>query len=123
MADDIADNLEESLEDVIYRLEGMVKETIDTVRPLPSHINTLISEIANLKLLAAAKEIPATVADEAAHAGKVVGSAGETAAAGVTTVPAAATDVIEDVQGVGGEASKGAGQSWRQFKLKKNGRK
>lgn len=116
---DLADNVEEQLDDVIYRIEDTLKDVAGIVRPLPEHVNNMLSRIAHLELLQAAKEIPLAVGEAAEGAGKVVGDAGETAAAGIETVPAAATDIIEDVQPVGGDVSKGSTQAWRQFKLKK----
>jgi hypothetical protein len=121
MPDDIADNTVRTLEDAFNDLEDLIKEVVNTVKPLPDHINTLLTDVASLKLLQAARELPITAKDELEHAGKVVGSAGETAVGTVETVPAAATDVIEDVQGVTGNVSKDANSIWK-HPLKKRAR-
>lgn len=107
MADDILDNTEEELGTVIYRLEDTIKNTLDMIKPIAAGFNGLVSDVAQLKLIQAAKEIPATITATSEQAGQAVGSAGETAGAAVGTVPAVATDVLEDVESVGSTGSKG----------------
>jgi uncharacterized protein YgbK (DUF1537 family) len=104
--DGIIDNTEEELGTVIYRLEDTLKETLDIVRPLVAGVSGLADKVAHLELIAAAKEIPATVTEVSKQAGTAVGSAGETAGAAIGTVPAVATDVLEDVEQVGNTTGK-----------------
>lgn len=122
MSDDVLDNTEEELGTVIYRLEDTVKETLNTIKPIIAGFNGLVSDVAQLKLLAAAKEIPATISATAEQAGVAVGSAGESVGAGIATVPAVATDVLEDVESVGdttGKAVKRAEASVWKHKLRR----
>ena len=104
---DMLDATEEELGQVLYRIEDTIKQALGIVEPLPGHVNDLISRIAHLELINAAKVVPETVSDEAEHAGKTLGAAGETVGAGVGTVPAVATDVLEDVGSVGRTTERG----------------
>jgi hypothetical protein len=118
MSGDALDNTEEELGAVVYRLEDAIKETLNIVKPIAAGFNGLVSDIAELKLLQAAKEIPATITAVSEQGGEAIGAAGKTAGAAVGTVPAVATDVLEDVEKVGSTTGKAAERAeasiWRQ---------
>jgi hypothetical protein len=118
--DDVADNLEEALGDVLYRIEDNVKAVLEIARPFVEHANRFISEAASLHPIEAAKEVPATLADSGEQAGHALGATAETGSAAVGTVPATATDVLEDVQDVQRTVSKG-GKSLFNYKVRRRG--
>jgi hypothetical protein len=116
---DILDNTEESLDEVIYRIEDTLKDIGSTVAVVPEHLNNLLSRVAHLELLQAAKEVPAAIADVGEGGAKAAGDTIGAGAAAVGTVPAAATDVLEDAESVGGDVGKGTSTTWKKYRLKR----
>ena len=115
---DMLDNTQKALEGTEEDLGDVLYQILDTVKPLPGHINDLVSRISHLELINAAKVVPETIADEGEHAGKVLGATGETAGGAIGTIPAASTDILEDVESVGKTTTRG-GKSLFKTKIRR----
>lgn len=102
MPDNLLSDTEESVIQTLNRFQETLDDLVNTVKPLPQGLERALSDIAELKLISAIKEVPDTAKDVAKGVGETTGSAGETVATGVGVVPAVASDVLEDASSVEG---------------------
>lgn len=98
--EDIAPETEETLDDLIERLEGAVRESTQATVTLGGHVQSLVENIAKLAPLAAAKEIPEATRDAIADLGNVGNEVSNAAGSVLETAPAAATDALETLDKV-----------------------
>lgn len=109
---------EETLDDLIERLEGTTGALAVTVEDLLGHIDKLTDAIMHLNLPAAVAEVPAAAQEAVSNVGNAAGEGVKTVGEAATVPVAAAADVIEDAAGTAQSAGAAVTQGKR-FSLRK----